>query len=236
MEPVFLIDIGNTKIIAAEYINGKIEKRQCLQTKNIKNKIFFNYKEYKKVIISSVVPKIDELIPKEPNIMFVSSLNIPKIHLDLPKKEQVGADRLICALAAQEYYKGNNLIIDSGTATTFCFIDKNGTYKGGCIVPGMGISLRALHDYTAKIPLIKLKSKDCLIGKTTEAAVQIGVTKSHIYTINGIISDFRTKFKDINIIGTGNGIQDIQDKIDIDYFDNDLILKGLKLIADLKTF
>jgi type III pantothenate kinase len=239
LNKILLIDIGNSSILCVEYLSdkdgcfeNKISKRKKLKTSKFKTIFqYYNFEKYQKIIVSSVVPKLDRYLKKHKNVLFINYKTIPLIKVNLEKNEQVGADRVVNALAAWHIYKKSCLIIDSGTALTFCYIDKKGVYQGGSIFPGMKISSAALNLYTAKIPLIQVTPIDHLCGKTTKEAVQIGLYYGYISLINGLIENYKKMDPDIITIGTGNGINILQDKLNIDEINKDLILKGLSICA-----
>jgi type III pantothenate kinase len=238
-----LIDIGNSSIVSAEYFSG--ESKSCdnvFKFSNRKNSETKNYRKflkecafeiYESIVVSSVVPEIDEELRKIINIKFVNYKTIPEIKINLKKPEEVGADRLVNAIAVAKLYRGNCLVIDSGTAVTFCVVDKEQVYQGGAIFPGMRIASKALNLYTAKIPMIYVEPVSGVLGKSTEEAVQIGLYSGYINLINGFIAEYRERYADVSVIGTGKGLEVLKNKLAIDCFEPDLIIKGLAICADL---
>ena len=189
------------------------------------------FKNASSIIVSSVVPAATTRFEKYDNVTQVTHKTISTITVNILKPEKVGADRLVNALAAYTKYKTDCLIIDSGTAITFCYIDKSGAYQGGNIFPGMGIASRALNDYTAKIPLIWVSPQESLFGKTTEEAVQSGLYHGYIEMINGMIRRYREQIPSITVIGTGTGLESLLPHIQIDHHEPNLILEGLAIVA-----
>ncbi len=112
-----------------------------------------------------------------------------KVHVKKPA--QVGADRLANAVAAKEILGAPSIVVDYGTGTTFDVVDRSGAYGGGAILPGLGISLRALHDFTAKIPLVKFEIGHKAIGRTTEEAVRSGIYHGAIGTTRELLQKIR---------------------------------------------
>ena len=139
---------------------------------------------------------------------------------------------MVNAIAAHHTYKTEALVIDSGTALTFCYIDRDGVYQGGAIFPGMKICSDSLHEKTAKIPLIWVEETNRLYGKSTKEAVEIGLYEGFTAIINHMISKYRAEFPNITVIGTGNGLDIFKDKLNIDVYDNQLIFKGLLLLKN----
>ena len=102
------------------------------------------------------------------------------LKVNITRPEQAGADRLVNAIAAHSAYPGNLIIIDFGTATTFDIVSSSGDFEGGIIVPGVNLSLQALHDAAAKLPHIAVRRPDAVIGKDTETAMLSGIYWGYI--------------------------------------------------------
>lgn len=228
-----LIDIGNsnTEIARLDPQYG-IQPMVIFRTDTLTEEWVHSQFSYDtQMVIASVVPLKNKLFSKYPNAIFVDYQNIPLIQLNLTHPNQVGADRLVTALAAYSQIQNSCLVIDSGTATTFCYIDTHGVYQGGAIVPGFEISSKALSDYTAQIPLIWVEPTDHLFGKNTREAVQVGLFRGTIHKINGFISDYRQLDPKITVMGTGTTLTILQQYIHFDLYDPQLILKGLAICA-----
>jgi len=229
-----LVDIGNSTTVIARLdktpqIISKIETAEFQS--NFPDNLFKNASS---IIVSSVVPDATKRFEKYNNVTEVTHKTIPIISINIKKAEKVGADRLVNALAAYTKYKTDCLIIDSGTAITFCYIDKTGTYQGGNIFPGMGIASHALNDYTAKIPLIWVSPQETLIGKTTEEAVKTALYFGYIDLINGMIKRYRDQIPTLTVIGTGTGLDAMLPHINLDHHESNLILDGLAIITKQK--
>lgn len=229
-----LIDIGNSTTGLAVYDGKGITQVDYLKTESLinafpKEKI----ESYKRVYISSVVPELDHQLSRFSNTTLITVQNIPFLKTDVPLPNQIGADRLVNALAAFQHTKKETLIIDSGTALTFCFVNEKGIYEGGAIFPGMGIASKALHLYTAKIPHIFVSQQDHFIGKTTKDAVQCGLYYGYQHIINGFIDRYKKQYPNVVVVGTGNGLDVIKDELMLDIYDSSLIFKGLALCADV---
>ncbi len=229
-----LIDIGNSTTGFATYDGTSITQIEYLKTESLinafpKDKI----DSYKKVYISSVVPEVDRQLSRFSNTTLITVHNIPFLKTNVPLPNQIGADRLVNALAAFQHTKKETLIIDSGTALTFCFVNANGIYEGGAIFPGMGIASKALNLYTAKIPHIFVSKQDHFIGTTTKDAVQCGLYYGYQDIINGFITRYKKQYPDVVVIGTGNGLEVIKDELMLDSYNSSLIFKGLALCADV---
>ena len=188
---VLLVDVGNTNIVLGiekdnDFIVGwristdddKTSDEYSIQIMQLFNQHGLDPKDIEGVIISSVVPNImhslENMVRKcfklEPIIVGPGIKTGINIKYDNPK--EVGADRIVNAVAAHEIYKRSVIIIDFGTATTFCAMAKNGNYLGGCIVPGIKISSDALFERAAKLPRVELEMTPNIICKSTVTSMQ----------------------------------------------------------------
>lgn len=156
------------------------------------------------------------------------------VRLDNPS--EVGADRLVNAIAAHERYKGPLVIIDFGTATTFDVIAGDGGYEGGAIAPGINLSLEALHQAAAQLPRIAVTRPGKVIGRSTVEAMMSGTFWGYIGMIEGMISRIRQEFgePDLRVIATGGLAPLFAEYCDtIETADADLTLRGLLSIYRL---
>lgn len=152
------------------------------------------------------------------------------IRLDRP--EEVGADRLVNALAAHEAYGGPLVIVDFGTATTFDLIDGDGAYLGGAIAPGINLSLEALHMASAQLPRVAIGRPERVIGKNTVQAMRSGIFWGYVSLIEGVVARIGEEFgKPLKAIATGGLAQLFADCTSVlALADPDLTLKGLYAI------
>lgn len=145
---------------------------------------------------------------------------------DTPKT--LGMDRLAAAIGAYMTAKQECLIIDMGTAITYDFVDKAGSYLGGNISPGMGIRFKALHEYTSKLPLVEQQGRHPEFGTDTESAIRCGVIDGIKNEIEGYIMTFSLKYPNLFVFFTGGDELYFEDEIKKRIFaDNYLVLKGL---------
>ena len=158
-----------------------------------------------------------------------------KVLTDQP--EEVGADRLVNALAAHARYSGPLIVVDFGTATTFDVVDADGSYCGGVIAPGVNLSLEALHMAAAKLPRVAIAKPDRVIGKGTIEAMQSGVYWGYVSLIEGIVKRISEEFgEQMNVIATGGLASMFSQSTDvIDSADGELTLRGLYAIYKLNT-
>jgi type III pantothenate kinase len=153
------------------------------------------------------------------------------IRVDSPN--DVGADRLLNALAAHTQYGGPLIVIDFGTATTFDVVDANGDYQGGVIAPGINLSIEALHRAAARLPRIGIGRPQAVIGRNTVAAMQSGIFWGYVGLIEGITARIKGEFdQPLKVIGTG-GLAPLlaEGTTVIERIDQDITLDGLRLLA-----
>ena len=153
-----------------------------------------------------------------------------EVRVDQPA--EVGADRLVNAVAAHERYGGPLIVVDFGTATTFDVIDGDGHYRGGVIAPGINLSLEALHRAAAKLPRAAVVRPPSVIGKGTMSAMQSGIYWGYVGLIEGLVARIGDEFGEkMNVIATGGLAPLFADATPvIKGADPDLTLRGLYLI------
>ncbi|MBB3899850.1 type III pantothenate kinase [Roseococcus suduntuyensis] len=155
-------------------------------------------------------------------------------HIDVERPQEVGADRLLNALAAHHHYSGPLIVIDFGTATTFDVVAADGAYLGGVIAPGINLSIEALHRAAARLPRIGIGRPQSAIGRDTVAAMQSGIFWGYVGLIEGIVSRIRgeAELPGMKVIATG-GLAPLlaEGTTMISRVDQDITLEGLRLLA-----
>jgi len=154
------------------------------------------------------------------------------IRIENPK--EVGADRIVNAVAAIELYGPPLIVVDFGTATTFCYIDEAGQYMGGAISPGIGISTEALYRHAAKLPRIELVRPKSTVGKNTIASMQAGIIFGYAGQVDGIVERIREEFGTKPTIVATGGLAELVygESKTIEIFNPLLTLEGLRIIYD----
>ncbi len=253
---ILLVDVGNTNIVLGvqkddSYIASwristdakKTSDEYAIQVMQLFEQNDLDPKGVKGVIISSVVPNImhslENMVRKcfgiEPVVVGPGIKTGINIKYDNPK--EVGADRIVNAVAAYEIYKRAMIIIDFGTATTFCAITASGDYLGGCIIPGVKISSDALFERTAKLPRVELEMPDNIICKNTITSIQAGLIYGYVGQVEYIVKKMKAEMTRNNkceepfVIATG-GLRKLIAKNTkvIDELAPDLTLEGLKIL------
>ncbi|WP_309122860.1 type III pantothenate kinase [Paenibacillus sp.] len=192
------------------------------------------------VMISSVVPPVNAMLDHmcRKYVRRVPAFVGPGIKTGLniryENPREVGADRIVNAVAGIHKYGSPLIVVDFGTATTFCYIDEKGDYIGGAIAPGIGISTEALYQRAAKLPRIELARPRSTVGRTTVASMQSGIIFGFAGQVDGIVERIREEFGTRpRIVATGGLAEMIAgESKTIDTIDPLLTLEGLRLIYE----
>lgn len=249
---LLVFDVGNTNMVLGIYEGTELKNYWRISTDKAKtsdeygmliNNLFqydnVDKNSIKDIIISSVVPNVMHSLEnfcvkyfnKQPLIVGPGIKTGLNIKYDNPK--QVGADRIVNAVAAIEKYKSPMIIIDFGTATTFCAISEKGEYLGGTIAPGIKISSEALFQRASKLPRVELLKPGMTICKNTVSAMQSGIIYGYVGLVDKIIAMMKKELgnDDLKVIATGGLSSLIASETDsIDCVDKNLTLEGLKII------
>ena len=185
-----------------------------------------------------------------PDIIFEDFLKKQNLHfilLDhqtaLPVKneydtpETLGKDRLAAVVGATVLKPASNvLVVDAGTAITYDFVDSNGIYHGGNIAAGLQMRLKALHQFTKRLPLIKLNESQLLLGKNTHDAMLSGALNGIIFEIEGYFEALKIKYPELSIFLTGGDINYFVSKLKSPIFvEKNLVLIGLNRIIQFNV-
>ena len=162
------------------------------------------------IVISSVVPPLDSVLRQVCERYFKTKpLFIePGVKTGMPvlyeNPAEVGADRIVNAVAAFEKYGGPCVIVDFGTATTFDCVSKKGEYMGGVICPGIGISADALFQRTARLPRVEIRKPPRVIGSNTVGSLQSGLYYGYLGLVDGILERLRDEMgEQTQVVATG---------------------------------
>ena len=253
------IDVGNTNIVFGAFKGKELihdwrissdqkktsDEFGMLVTEMLAN-VQLKLVDTEAVIMSSVVPNImhtmQNMIVKYfhqyPMIVGAGVKTGINIRYDNPK--EVGADRIVNAVAALERYGGPCIIIDLGTAITFCVVDDEKNYLGGLILPGISISAEALVSRTSKLPKIEIIKPEKVIGKTTVSSMQNGLYYGFSTMIDGIVKhicgEIQMDPSDVHVIATGGFSNLLVSDSEYDIIiDRDLTMDGLRILYDLNN-
>jgi len=193
------------------------------------------------VAIASVVPALTPMFDSVCRCLFgVLPLVVgPGVRTGMPIRyddpREVGADRIVNAVAAYAVYKKELIVVDFGTATTFDCVSADGAYLGGIIAPGVGVSMEALFSKASKLPKVAMEKPPHVIGRNTVHAMQSGLYHGYAAMVDGLISRLCEELGgEPTVIATG-GIASLifPDARSIGHIDEFLTLDGLRIIFDL---
>ncbi|MDY7034259.1 MAG: type III pantothenate kinase [Thermodesulfobacteriota bacterium] len=250
---LLVIDVGNTNTVLGVFDGDKLVQDWRIRTEEdgtvdeygimITNLYFSSkiaVKDIKAIVVSCVVPPllttIEELCRKYYNIkpLIVGpgiKTGMP-IYYDNPK--EVGADRIVNAVAAYEKYKQSLIIVDFGTATTFDYVSQKGEYQGGVIAPGITISSEALFKRASKLPHVEFIKPKSVVGKDTVSSMQAGIVFGYASLVDGIVERIIKEVKSTpKVIATG-GLAFLIASVSetITEVDDYLALKGLRILYE----
>jgi type III pantothenate kinase len=190
------------------------------------------------IIISCVVPPMLNILEPlcrkyfslKPLIVGPGVKTGMPIFYDNPK--EVGADRIVNAVAGYEKYKQDLIIVDFGTATTFDYVSARGEYMGGCISPGIMISSEALFERAAKLPRVELSKPKSIVAKDTVSSMQAGIMYGYAGLVDGICDRMKAEVKSNPLVVATGGLAKIvaPETKNINIVDDMLTLEGLRII------
>ena len=249
---LLVFDVGNTNMVLGVYNGNKLVSNFRIGTDKSKTsdeygviiRQLFEYegillKDIDDVIISSVVPEVMHSLEnfsikyclKEP--MIVGPGVKTGINIKYENPQQVGADRIVNAVAGYEKYGGPLILIDFGTATTFCAVSEKGEYLGGAISPGIKISCDALFQKASKLHQVEIVKPKSAIGKNTTWAMQSGIVFGYAGLVDNIVSMMKEELGADNamVVATG-GLAPLicAETKSVKIIDKFLTLEGLRII------
>lgn len=249
---LLVFDVGNTNMVLGVYNGNKLASNFRIGTDKSKTsdeygviiRQLFEYegillKDIDDVIISSVVPEVMHSLEnfsikyclKEP--MIVGPGVKTGINIKYENPQQVGADRIVNAVAGYEKYGGPLILIDFGTATTFCAVSEKGEYLGGAISPGIKISCDALFQKASKLHQVEIVKPKSAIGKNTTWAMQSGIVFGYAGLVDNIVSMMKEELGSDNamVVATG-GLAPLicAETKSVKIIDKFLTLEGLRII------
>lgn len=248
---ILVMDTGNSNIDLGIYdqeklayhwrmetVRHKTEDEYAMQVKAFLNSAGLTFGDVDGIIMSSVVPPVvfalERMCQKYFNIkpLIVGPGVKTGLNIKYDNPREVGADRIVNAVAAIHEYGGPLIIVDFGTATTYCYVNEANQYMGGAIAPGIHISTDALFSKASKLPRIEIARPDHIIGKNTISAMQAGIVYGHVGQAEGIITRMKAQSREKPmVIATGGMASLIAGETNIiDKVDPFLTMKGLYLI------
>jgi type III pantothenate kinase len=246
------IDLGNTNTVFGVYdANDKLVMHWRLSTQKertvdeygiLLRNLFalekIDANKIRRVIIASVVPPLDPILLEMVSSYFsVTPVFVTHQNAGIPilydNPSEVGADRIVNAVAVVHKYGKPAIVVDFGTATTFDAISASGEYLGGVIAPGIVISAEALYEHAAKLPRIEIQKPANIIGTSTIGSMQSGLFYGYVALVDGILTRMKAELgARTRVIGTGGQAPFISQETKlIETVDANLTLDGLQLVA-----
>ena len=250
---LLVLDVGNTNMVLGIYQNEQLLHHWRVETsprktsdeygimmKALLGNAEIDIHRIKGIMLSSVVPPMiptlermfSKYFQKQP--LIVGSNIETGLNVQLENSRELGADLIVNAVAGIHEYGTPLIIIDFGTATTYCYIDENGNYLGGAISPGITIATEALYTKAAKLPYIQLEMPKHVIGNNTVSAMQSGILFGYVGQVEGIVKRMKEQCQtNPMVVATGGLAALIASETDvIEVIDPFLTLKGLRLIYE----
>ena len=256
---LLVIDVGNTNTVL-----GLFDEKYLVHDWRIRTEIDHTIDEYgvliynlyqssrmkvkemkaiTAIIISCVVPPMLNIL--EP--LCIKYFNVkplivgPGIKTGMPifydNPKEVGADRIVNAVAAFNKYHKEAIIVDFGTATTFDYVSPKGEYMGGCIAPGIMISIEALFERASKLPRVEFSKPKTVITKDTVSAIQAGIMFGYAGLVDGIVNRMKVEVKTNPLVIATGGLANIiaPEAKTIEKIEEMLTLDGLRIIYELNN-
>lgn len=254
------IDVGNTNVVVGIFSESRLIESWRLATDDKRSadeygtmielmyrRIGIEPRDIDDIIISSVVPSLLftlehmclKFYDKNPIVIETGIRTGLKIKYDDPR--QVGSDRIVNSVAAHTRYGGNLIVVDFGTATTFCCVAADGSFLGGAIAPGIKTQAAALFEHTAKLPNVDLEIPGRFISRNTSECMRSGLIYGHMgfteHMIRGMKAEMAEETgcstEEIRVIATGGMATMVASGVEcIDIIDRRLTLDGLQMLYD----
>jgi type III pantothenate kinase len=253
---IFVMDVGNTQSNVALFRGRELVLSWRLSTarhrtqdewgallQNLFHHNDLRLEEVSGVAISSVVPPLDaplrqmsrRYFHRDP--LFVAPGIKTGIHILYDSPSEVGADRIVNAVATYAACECPAIVVDFGTATTFDMLGDGGSYLGGVIAPGLSISAEALFEKAAKLPKVEIARPKKVIGKSTVTSIQSGFYWGYVGLVEGIIRKMKREFGAVRSVVATGGLAPVivKDCPSIDAVNENLTLEGLRILYEMNV-
>ena len=234
-------DFGNTRLKAALFQNSKLIEIFIFENDGVEiiGSVLKNF-DIQKTILSSVIdhdPEIENLLSSKTKFHKLNHLSRLPFTTPVGKPETIGADRLALSAAAVYFFpKQHNLVIGMGSCITYNFINADHEFLGGGISPGMEMRMKALNQFTAKLPIVKPDGNVPLVGYDTVTNILSGVVMGMANEIDGFINAYKERYGNFNVHLTGGDLVYLAPHLKNQIFaDPELIFKGLYAISEVNN-
>ncbi len=250
---LLVIDIGNTNTVLGLYRKHELlhdwrlrtdESRTVDEYAILIHELFglsqIHFPDIKNVIVSCVVPPmLNTLEGLCRNYFKLKPLIVgPGIKTGMPilydNPREVGADRIVNAVAAYEQVKRSLIVVDFGTATTFDYVSEKGEYLGGAIAPGLNVSADALFERASKLPRVEIVRPPQVVAKNTVNSIQSGLFYGYVGLVDGIVNRMKSELASDPMVFATGGLAVLLTGVSetIDRIDPNLTLEGLRIIFE----
>ncbi|MFB9056988.1 type III pantothenate kinase [Mariniflexile ostreae] len=238
-----VIDIGNSFVKLAVFSQNKLKHKEITELEYFSEEVDVLLQTYpliKKAIIASVA-KMDEntisdlekkvqvlVLNRETPLPFINKYSTP---------HTLGMDRIaLVSASVYQFPHTNSLVIDAGTCVTYDFVTNTNEYLGGAISPGIQLRYKALHNFTANLPLLEQEIPNSIIGNSTDSAIHAGVVIGILKEIDGVIETYKQKYSDLTVILTGGDANFLSKQLKSSIFANsNFLLEGLNTILQFNS-
>ena len=235
------IDIGNTLSKVGIFDEEVLLKNAVFQNEDVQGiNTYVEANQADHIILSSVAKSSNELVNilkgLAPIILLSHETPLPFSN-NYQSPKTLGMDRLAGVAGALHFSPNTNcLVIDAGTCITYDFVSKGGIYQGGSISPGLHMRLKAMHEFTGKLPLLTYQEIEDWIGKDTQTSMLTGVILGMLNEINGFITCYDEAFGDLKVIITGGDAPKFVKHLKNNVFaEPNLLLFGLNKILKINV-
>jgi len=236
---MLLLDVGNSSVKAARLLDGSLSAVRCVHPgADLAGLLDAMGPGPRQALASSVNPIVlgvirDQLAGCGVKLVVVGEDVPVGIPIAVVGPHAVGTDRLVGALGARHLAGAPVVVVDAGSAITVDLVDSDGRFAGGAIMPGLGLSLRALHVETALLPEVTPDLPEAVVGKDTRQAMLSGVFWGALGAIEGLVRRMLSVEPAASVVLTGGDAELLKNGLDIDFRHlPDLVIEGLRLIAD----
>ena len=240
---VLTVDVGNTRIKAAVFEGNTVLENFVFEKNELEKKIEIILKKFQNcsdLVVASVgnVDKQSFLdFEQKLDVHFLTHEDVFPFINKYATPKTLGIDRMVLAAGATlQFPNQNRLVIDAGTCITYDFIDEFDNYSGGAISPGLRLRYEALHNYTARLPLLTLEMPESYIGSSTAQAIHSGVVNGFVFEVDGFIDEYRANYSNFIIILTGGDAEFLAKRLKNTIFANsNFLLESLNQTFQYKN-
>lgn len=240
--PIFCFDLGNTRLKCGIMQGGELREERFFSEVALLAEVEALLAQWRPAaaVLSSVIehpPGLEALLAAQTRFVKLRYDTPMPVKIVYEKPETLGVDRMALASGAWETFPGmHSLVIGTGSAITYNFVNKRGEFLGGGISPGIDMRFRALHAFTDKLPLVPAEAHYSFIGYNTRQSILSGVLEGALAEVDGMIASYAARYRNFNVLLTGGNLEFFASRLKNKIFASPyLMYKGLKSIAELNV-